>query len=61
VASHESDQVEIPPNHQRNEGIANKSSKKVAMEDANWVHEGLGWKCMINGCIDTYVVKWLFH
>jgi len=47
VASHESDQVEVPPNH--------------AMEDANWVHEGSKWKCKINGCTDAYVVKWLFH
>ncbi len=46
VASHESDQVEVPPNH--------------AMEDANWVHKGSRWKCKINGCTHTYVVKWLF-
>jgi hypothetical protein len=39
VASHESDHVEVPPNH--------------AMEDANWVHEGSRWKCKINGCIDA--------
>ncbi len=47
VASHESDLVEIPPNH--------------AMEDADWVHEGSRWKCKINGCIDTYAAKWLLH
>jgi len=47
VVSHESDQIEIPPNH--------------AMEDANWVHKGSRWKCKINGCTDAYVVKWLFH
>jgi len=47
VASHESDQVKIPPNH--------------AMEDANWVHERSRWKCKINGCTNTYATKWLFH
>jgi hypothetical protein len=47
VASHESDQVEIPPNH--------------AMEDADWVHKRSRWKCKINGCTDTYAVKWLFR
>ncbi len=47
VASHESDQVEIPPNH--------------AMEDANWVHEGSKWKCKINGCTNVYATKWLFR
>jgi hypothetical protein len=47
VASHESDQVEIPPNH--------------AMEDANWVHEGSIWKCKINGCTNAYVAKWLLR
>jgi hypothetical protein len=45
VASHESDQVEIPPNH--------------AMEDVDWVHEGSRWKCKINGCTNVYVIKWL--
>ncbi len=45
VASHESDQIQIPPNH--------------AMEDANWVHERSRWKCKINGCTDTYATKWL--
>jgi hypothetical protein len=44
VASLESDQVEVPPNH--------------AMEDADWVHEGSRWKCKINGCTDAYVAKW---
>ncbi len=39
VVSHESDQVKVPPNH--------------AMEDADWVHEGL-WKCKINECINAY-------
>jgi hypothetical protein len=43
VASHESDQVKIPPNY--------------PMEDANWVHEKSRWKCKINGCTNTYVVK----
>ncbi len=46
VVSHENDQVEIPPNH--------------VMEDANWVHKRSRWKCKINGCIHTYVAKWLF-
>jgi len=45
VASHESDQVEIPPNH--------------TMEDANWVHKGSRWKCKINGCTNAYAAKWL--
>jgi hypothetical protein len=45
VASHESDQIQIPPNH--------------AMEDANWVLERSRWKCKINGCTDTYAAKWL--
>jgi hypothetical protein len=45
VASHENDQIKIPPNH--------------AMEDADWVHKGSRWKCKINGCIDTYATKWL--
>ncbi len=45
MASHESDQIEVPPNH--------------AMEDADWVHEGSKWKCKINGCTNTYAVKWL--
>ncbi len=47
VASHESDQVEVPPNH--------------VMEDVDWVHKRSRWKCKINGCTDTYVVKWLFR
>ncbi len=47
MVSHESDQVEVPPNH--------------VMEDANWVHEGSRWKCKINGCIDAYVAKWLLR
>ncbi len=47
MASHESDQVEAPSNH--------------AMEDVDWVHEGSRWKCKINGCTNTYVVKWLFR
>ncbi len=47
MASHESDQVEVPPNH--------------AMEDANWVHEGSKWKCKINGCTNAYVAKWLLR
>jgi len=45
VVSHESDQVEIPPNH--------------AMENADWVHKGSRW--IINGCINTYVDEWLFQ
>jgi hypothetical protein len=45
VASHESDKVEVPPNH--------------AMKDANWVHEGSRWKCKINGCTNSYATKWL--
>ncbi len=47
VASHESDQVQVPPNH--------------VMEDTDWVHEGSRWKCKINGCTDAYATKWLFH
>jgi hypothetical protein len=46
VASHESDKVEVPPNH--------------AMEDVDWVHEGSRWKCKINGCTNVYAAKWLF-
>jgi hypothetical protein len=34
MASHESDKVELPPNH--------------VMKDANWVHERSRWKCKIN-------------
>jgi hypothetical protein len=47
MASHETNQVDVPPNH--------------AMEDVDWVLERSRWKCKINGCIDTYVAKWLFH
>jgi hypothetical protein len=47
VVSHESDQVEIPPNH--------------VMKDADGVHEGSKWKCKINGCTNAYVAKWLLH
>jgi hypothetical protein len=47
VVSHESDQVEVPPNH--------------AMEDAYWVHKGSKWKCKINGCTNVYSAKWLLH
>jgi hypothetical protein len=47
VASHESDQVKVAPNH--------------AMEDAYWVHEGSKWKCKINGCTNIYAVKCLLH
>jgi hypothetical protein len=47
MASHESDLIEVPPIH--------------AMEDADWVHERSRWKCKINGCIDAYMAKWLFH
>jgi len=47
VVSHESDQVEVPPNH--------------AMGDADWVHEGSKWKCKINGCTNAYATKWLFR
>ncbi len=47
MASHESDQVAIPPNH--------------AMEDVDWVHEGSRWKCKINGCTNAYVTKWLLR
>ncbi len=43
VASRESDQVEVPPNH--------------AMEDVDWVHKGSRWKCKINGCINVYLAK----
>jgi hypothetical protein len=46
MASHESDQIEVRPNH--------------VMEDADWVHKGSRWKCKINGCTDVYVAKWLF-
>ncbi len=47
VASHESDKVEVPPNH--------------AMEDVDWVHERSKWKCKINGCTNAYATKWLLH
>ncbi len=47
VVSHESDQVEVPPNH--------------AMEDVDWVHEGSKWKCKINGCTNTYAAEWLLR
>jgi hypothetical protein len=47
MASHESDQVEVPPNH--------------AMEDVDWVHKGSKSKCKINGCTNAYVAKWLLH
>ncbi len=47
MVSHESDQVEVPPNH--------------AMEDVDWVHEGSRWKCKINGCADVYATKWLLR
>jgi hypothetical protein len=47
ATSHESDQVEVPPNH--------------GMEDAYWVHKGSKWKCKINGCTNTYAAKWLLH
>jgi hypothetical protein len=43
VASDESDQVEVPPNH--------------GMEDTDWVHKGSRWKCKINGCINAYATK----
>jgi hypothetical protein len=43
VASHESDQVEVPPNH--------------GMEDTDWVHEGSRWKCKINGCTNAFAAK----
>jgi hypothetical protein len=43
VASHGSDQIEIPPNH--------------AMEDADWVHKRSKWKCKINGCTNAYAAK----
>jgi len=46
VASHENDQVEIPPNH--------------ATKDVDWVHEMARWKCKINGCTNAYAAKWLF-
>ncbi len=45
MASHENDQVELPPNR--------------AMEDADWVHERSRWKCKINGCTDANAVKWI--
>ncbi len=47
MVSHESDQVEVPPNH--------------VMEDVDWVHKGSKWKCKINGCTNTYATKWLLH
>jgi len=45
MASHESDQIEVPPNH--------------VMEYADQMHKGSRWKCKINGCTDIYVAKWL--
>jgi hypothetical protein len=47
MASHESDQVEVPLHH--------------VMKDADWVCEGSRWKYKINGCTNAYVVKWLLH
>jgi len=47
MASHESDKVEVPPNH--------------AMEYVDWVHKGSMWKCKINGCTDAYATKWLLR
>jgi hypothetical protein len=47
MASHENDQVKLPPNH--------------VIKYANWVHKRSRWKCKINGCTDTYVTKWLLH
>jgi hypothetical protein len=47
MVSHESDQVEVPPNH--------------AMENADWVHERSRWKCKINGCTDVYAAKWVLR
>jgi hypothetical protein len=44
---HESDNGEVPPNH--------------AMEDVDWVHEGSRWICKFNGCINSYVAKWLLN
>jgi hypothetical protein len=44
VASHESDQVKVPPNH--------------VMQDADWVHKRSKWKCKINGCTNAYATKW---
>ncbi len=46
MASHESDHVELPPNH--------------AMEDVDWMHKGSRWKRKINGCTNVHAVKWLF-
>ncbi len=47
MASHKSDHGKIPLNH--------------AMEDVNWVLEGSRWICNFNGCIDSYMVKWLYR
>ncbi len=47
MASHESDQVEVPANH--------------VMEYEDWVHERLRWKCKINGCTDAYAARWLLR
>ncbi len=47
MTSHENDQIEVPPNH--------------AMEDEDWVHKRLRWKCKNNGCTDIYATKWLLH
>ncbi len=44
---HKSDHGKVPLNH--------------AMEDVNWVHEVLRWIYKFNGCIDSYIVKWLFR
>ncbi len=46
MASHEDDQVEVPPNH--------------AMQNVDWVHKRSRWKCKINRCINIYATKWLF-
>jgi hypothetical protein len=47
VVSHKSDDGKVPLNH--------------AMEDVNWVHEGSRWICKFNGCIDSYMAKWLLR
>jgi hypothetical protein len=41
---HEND-GEVPLNH--------------AMEDLDWVHKESRWVCKINGCTNSYIVKWL--
>lgn len=43
------------------EGDHREALAKDAMEDVNWVHERSRCMCKINGCTNSYVIKWLIH